>query len=214
MRLETASVIYLAETAYLMNCSKITCWNCPTVCISKFIQREYVAFTSLTITQENIHLDCPRTSRQRADTTTFRRKWSSTPRWNSDWFGWSFTPSIETYKALQTKLTVCVGHLWHWKAYSKKYHILSNLRYHHFKKKHYLNTRDIFDRKVHADLRGMKKIYILELIEYGKHAHYYLILEELKDRKNSAAIWSENAIYHQSHKTMSFAPIQWITLGL
>lgn len=77
-----------------------------------------------------------------------------------------------------------------------------------------MNTRDIFDRKVYADLRDMKKIYILELIEYGKHAHYYLILEELKDRKNSAAIWSENAIYHQSHKTMSFAPIQWITLGI
>ena len=74
--------------------------------------------------------------------------------------------------------------------------------------------RYIFDRKVHADFRGMKKIYILELIDYGKHAHYYLILEELKDRKNSAAIWLENAIYHQSCKTVSFAPIQWITLGI
>lgn len=28
-----------------------------------------------------------------------------------------------------------------------------------------------------------EKIYILESTEYGKHAHYYLILEELKDRK-------------------------------
>lgn len=74
--------------------------------------------------------------------------------------------------------------------------------------------RYIFDRKVHADFRGMKKIYILALIDYGKHAPYYLILEELKDRKNSAAIWLENAIYHQSRKTVSFAPIQWITLGI
>ena len=151
-------------------------------------------------------------SRQRA---LFWIKRSSTPTWNDDWFGWSFTPSMETYKALQTKLTVCVGHLWQGKAYSKKYHILSNLGYRYFKKKTPpLNTRYIFERNARADFRSMKKIYILESIEYGKHAHYYLILEELKDRKNSAAIWLENAIYHQSHEALSCAPIQWTTLGI
>lgn len=59
--------------------------------------------------EENIHLDPPRVSCQRADTTTFWRRQNSGPTSNGVCFGWSFTRSVETYKALKTKLTCVLG---------------------------------------------------------------------------------------------------------
>ena len=134
---------------------------CSPVCISSFIQRTRSLHVIKSCSEERIHLvhqNALPHSLVFGLVGCFPKGRSLHGPQNPDGTCWEFLTLESTVQLLH-------------------FHIGSNQRHHYF-----------MDSKVHPDLRNKKNIYILEMIGYGKHIHYYLILEYLNNRKNSVAV--------------------------